>query len=158
MKNLLHYNYWKSFIINNLHLFSKGFGKYLNLKRRTIGADYEFRCHVYLQSIKKISTWANFFLHESQNILSVKGHTRTTKVQFLALHRRVPSIPLCLGALSKHFLNSGRLWCCDHCSGDTVPVPNDPLGEEPFPEIQCKPPLTQLQAVPSGHFNDHCRE
>lgn len=39
-----------------MHFVSKQFGKHLNLKGRTIGADCEFRCHVYLKSIKKIST------------------------------------------------------------------------------------------------------
>ncbi|RMC19455.1 hypothetical protein DUI87_04066 [Hirundo rustica rustica] len=29
-------------------------------------------------------------------------------------------------------------------------MPNHPLGEEPFPDIQPKPPLTQLQAIPFG--------
>lgn len=35
--------------------------------------------------------------------------------------------------------------CFDH-----FPVPNHPLVEEPFPDIQPEPPLIQLYAVPLG--------
>ncbi|TRZ26651.1 hypothetical protein HGM15179_000422 [Zosterops borbonicus] len=50
-----------------------------------------------------------------------------------------------------------QAWSCDHFSGDPVPVPNHPLGEEPFPDIQTKPPLTQLQGISSGPVTGHDR-
>ena len=34
-------------------------------------------------------------------------------------------------------------------------MPNHPLGEEPFSEVQPKPPLTQLQDVPSSPVTGH---
>ncbi|NXE42602.1 ZN131 protein, partial [Ptilorrhoa leucosticta] len=48
--------------------------------------------------------------------------------------------------------------CCDYFPGEPVPVPNHPLGEEPFPDIQLKSPLTQLQATPLGPVTGHHRE
>ncbi|GAB0194069.1 myocardial zonula adherens protein [Grus japonensis] len=48
--------------------------------------------------------------------------------------------------------------CCDHFPGEPVPVPNHPLGEEPFPDIQPKPPLSQLHAIPLGSITGHQRE
>lgn len=34
----------------------------------------------------------------------------------------------------------------EHFPGE-VPVPNQPLGEEPFPNAQAKPPLAQLHVL-----------
>ena len=51
-----------------------------------------------------------------------------------------------------------QAWCHDHCPGEPVPVPNHPLGEEPFPNTQPEPTLPQLQAVPSGPITGHQRE
>ncbi|KAJ7401682.1 hypothetical protein BTVI_93221 [Pitangus sulphuratus] len=51
-----------------------------------------------------------------------------------------------------------QVWCCDHFPGEPVLVPNHPLGEEPFSNIQLKPLLTQLQAVPLGPVTGHHRE
>lgn len=39
-------------------------------------------------------------------------------------------------------------WCHDHFSGELVSVPDQPQGEESFPNTQPRPPLTQLHAVP----------
>lgn len=36
-------------------------------------------------------------------------------------------------------------------------MPNYPLGEEPFPNIQTKPPLTVPHAIPSGPVTGHQR-
>ncbi|KAM4793343.1 uncharacterized protein ACIQIH_013099 isoform 1-T2 [Cyanocitta cristata] len=49
-------------------------------------------------------------------------------------------------------------WGCEHFPGEPVPVPNHPLSEEPFRNVQPKPPLTQLQTIPSGPVTDHHRE
>lgn len=48
--------------------------------------------------------------------------------------------------------------CCDHCPGEPIAVPDDPLGEETFPNIQPKPPLTELHTVPSDPVTDYQRE
>ncbi|TRZ22785.1 hypothetical protein HGM15179_004301 [Zosterops borbonicus] len=57
---------------------------------------------------------------------------------------------MCLRMLSKHLLNSVRLGAGIFFPGEPVPVPNHPLGEKPFPDIESKPPLTQFQAIPLG--------
>ncbi|KAJ7417647.1 Calcium uptake protein 3, mitochondrial [Pitangus sulphuratus] len=48
--------------------------------------------------------------------------------------------------------------CSDHFPGEPVPVPNHPLGEEPFSNIPPKPSLTQLQTIPSDPVTGHHRE
>ncbi|KAJ7418363.1 hypothetical protein BTVI_29591 [Pitangus sulphuratus] len=44
-----------------------------------------------------------------------------------------------------------QAWCCDHFREEPVPVPNHPLSEEPFSNIQPKPPLTSGHSLRSGH-------
>lgn len=39
---------------------------------------------------------------------------------------------------------------CEHLPGEPVPAPKQPLGEEPFPNAQPKPPVTQLHVLPTG--------
>ncbi|KAJ7402779.1 hypothetical protein BTVI_83504 [Pitangus sulphuratus] len=51
-----------------------------------------------------------------------------------------------------------QAWRCDHFPGESVPVANHPLHEEPFSNIQPKPSLTQLQTIPSGPVTGHYRE
>lgn len=48
--------------------------------------------------------------------------------------------------------------CHDCFPGDPAPEPDYPLGEEPFPNTQCKPSLTQLQAIPLGPVTGCHRE
>jgi len=52
-----------------------------------------------------------------------------------------------LGAMTKH---------CDHFSGETVPVPTQPLGEKLIPDIQpdSSHPL-QLHTIPLGSITGH---
>lgn len=57
--------------------------------------------------------------------------------------------PMCLRALSKRFLNSASFGAVPTAWGARS-VPNHPLGEESFPDIQPKPPLTQPHATPVG--------
>ncbi|KAK4814985.1 hypothetical protein QYF61_009012 [Mycteria americana] len=40
-------------------------------------------------------------------------------------------------------------WRLNHFPGQPVPMLDNPLGEEKFPNIQCKPPLAQLEAISS---------
>ncbi|KAK4816763.1 hypothetical protein QYF61_022761, partial [Mycteria americana] len=40
-------------------------------------------------------------------------------------------------------------WRLNHFPGQSVPMLDNPLGEEKFPNIQSKPPLAQLEAISS---------
>ncbi|KAK4816692.1 hypothetical protein QYF61_020400 [Mycteria americana] len=40
-------------------------------------------------------------------------------------------------------------WRLNHFPGQPVPMLDNPLGEEKFPNIQSKPPLAQLEAISS---------
>ncbi|GAB0202878.1 cAMP-dependent protein kinase inhibitor alpha [Grus japonensis] len=55
-------------------------------------------------------------------------------------------------------LELSQAQCCDHFPREPVPVPDHPLSEEPFPDIQPKPPRLQLHSVPSGSIAGHQRE
>lgn len=80
------------------------------------------------------------------------------RVQLLALHSTILNNPtLCPRTLSKHSLSSARLVLWPFPWG-AVPAPNYPLGEIPFPKTQLKPPLTQLQAIPSQPVPGHDSE
>lgn len=81
----------------------------------------------------------------SQNMLSRKGPTRAIKVQLLA--QEFPHVP---ESIVQMLLELCQAWCCDHCSGQPVPVSDHPLDEEPFPDMQPKHPLMQFQAIPLG--------
>ncbi|KAK4830313.1 hypothetical protein QYF61_009818 [Mycteria americana] len=48
-------------------------------------------------------------------------------------------------------LNTGfQGWQLNHFPGQSVPMLDNPLGEEKFPNIQSKPPLVQLEAISSS--------
>ncbi|KAJ7401690.1 putative E3 ubiquitin-protein ligase UBR7 [Pitangus sulphuratus] len=51
----------------------------------------------------------------------------------------------------RRFADEGTAWGCDPFPGEPVPVPN-------HPHIQPKPPLTQLQAIPSSPVTGHNSE
>lgn len=53
----------------------------------------------------------------------------------------------CLRTLSRCFLNSCEIWCCDHFHGEPIPVPNRALNEDGFANIHLKHYLTQLHAI-----------
>lgn len=59
-----------------------------------------------------------------------------------------PTVTMCLRALSKRFFSCVRLVAVT--PWEAVSVPKCPLGEEPSTYIQTKPPLTQVQAIPSN--------
>lgn len=40
-----------------------------------------------------------------------------------------------------------QAWCRDHDPGESIPVPDHPLGGKPSPDTQPELPLWQLQAV-----------
>ncbi|KAJ7419755.1 hypothetical protein BTVI_24228 [Pitangus sulphuratus] len=89
----------------------------------------------------------------------------STRMGFLPLAKAKPIrsdriIPMCLRVSPKCFLNSvslGAVEAEDHFPGEWS-VPNHPLGEESFSNIQPKPPLAQLQAIPLGPVIGHLRE
>ncbi|KAK4827063.1 hypothetical protein QYF61_013704, partial [Mycteria americana] len=49
----------------------------------------------------------------------------------------------------KEFRSKFRGWRLNHFPGQPVPMLDNPLGEEKFPNIQSKPPLAQLEAISS---------
>lgn len=51
-----------------------------------------------------------------------------------------------------------QAWYHDHNPIEAVQVPDHLFGEEPFPEIQPKPPLSHLHATSSGSVTGHQRE
>ncbi|KAK4821657.1 hypothetical protein QYF61_026755 [Mycteria americana] len=56
-------------------------------------------------------------------------------------------------AMSSQFLQENAVgndgWRLNHFPGQSVPMLDNPLGEEKFPNIQSKPPLAQLEAISS---------
>ncbi|KAK4810988.1 hypothetical protein QYF61_014460 [Mycteria americana] len=65
--------------------------------------------------------------------------------------------PSCSGAGAWLRFSTGSVWRLDdlvgwrlnHFPGQSVPMLDNPLGEEKFPNIQSKPPLAQLEAISS---------
>lgn len=45
-------------------------------------------------------------------------------------------------------IEAQQVWCRDHSPRESVPVPDHPLGEEHFPNIQSEIPLLWLHAIP----------
>ncbi|KAK4830266.1 hypothetical protein QYF61_009359 [Mycteria americana] len=52
-------------------------------------------------------------------------------------------------AARDYFSVIGNGWRLNHFPGQSVPMLDNPLGEEKFPNIQSKPPLAQLEAISS---------
>ena len=53
-------------------------------------------------------------------------------------------------ALKLHIYTSFKYlqgWCLNHFPGQSVPMLDNPFGEEMLPNIQSKSPLTQLEAI-----------
>ncbi|KAK4824820.1 hypothetical protein QYF61_019670 [Mycteria americana] len=64
-----------------------------------------------------------------------------------ALHKsRYPALPELCGM---YHMPKGMGWRLNHFPGQSVPMLDNPLGEEKFPNIQSKPPLAQLEAISS---------
>ena len=77
----------------------------------------------------------------------LEGTLKDCRVQLLALHSTIPkSNPMFPRALSNSFLNPVRL-VLGPLPWGAVPLPDHPLGEELFPDIQPQPPLAQLAAA-----------
>ncbi|KAJ7408463.1 hypothetical protein BTVI_59462 [Pitangus sulphuratus] len=110
---------------------------------------YSTLVRLYLEyCVRRIAESHNHRITESQNMLSWKEPTRIMAVQFLALNRTMQE--------SHHTPESFVQKLFELCTpgavitslGSLFQCPT--LGEEPFSNIQLKPSLTQLQAIPSG--------
>lgn len=66
------------------------------------------------------------------------------------IQRTTPRIPHVPESIVQTLLQLQQAVAYEHFPGETVPVPSQPLGEEPFPNAQPKAPLAQLHVLPSG--------
>ncbi|TRZ12523.1 hypothetical protein HGM15179_014591 [Zosterops borbonicus] len=80
------------------------------------------------------------------------------QVHLLALHRTPQESPHMPDNIVQTLLDDCQIWFCDHFFGKPVPGPNHSLDEEPFSDTQPKPSLTQLQAIPLGHWSPQRRD
>ncbi|KAK4821248.1 hypothetical protein QYF61_016547 [Mycteria americana] len=60
-----------------------------------------------------------------------------------------PPLPQCHQEEMRHAKELNIGWRLNHFPGQSVPMLDNPLGEEKFPNIQSKPPLAQLEAISS---------
>ncbi|KAK4827938.1 hypothetical protein QYF61_022553 [Mycteria americana] len=87
-------------------------------------------------------------LTESQNHIGWKRPLRSSSP---TINLTLPKPPL--HHVSKHLIQTSfkylQGWRLNHFPGQPVPMLDNPLGEEKFPNIQSKPPLAQLEAISS---------
>ncbi|KAK4828407.1 hypothetical protein QYF61_026161 [Mycteria americana] len=76
-------------------------------------------------------------------LTNVSGRKHPSTVQAKQLKMCLPMMPVVL-----HLVTS-QGWRLNHFPGQSVPMLDNPLGEEKFPNIQSKPPLAQLEAISS---------
>ncbi|KAK4825179.1 hypothetical protein QYF61_024659 [Mycteria americana] len=85
---------------------------------------------------------------ESQNHIGWKRPLRSSSP---TINLTLPRPPL--HHVSKHLIQTSfkylQGWRLNHFPGQPVPMLDNPLGEEKFPNIQSKPPLAQLEAISS---------
>ncbi|KAK4824504.1 hypothetical protein QYF61_015902 [Mycteria americana] len=88
------------------------------------------------------------FQTESQNHIGWKRPLRSSSP---TINLTLPKPPL--HHVSKHLIQTSfkylQGWRLNHFPGQPVPVLDNPLGEEKFPNIQSKPPLAQLEDISS---------
>ncbi|KAK4827890.1 hypothetical protein QYF61_022313 [Mycteria americana] len=77
---------------------------------------------------------------------ALSAHTNVTA--FTATHDDVWSVPEPRSAPDSPY-GQTKGWRLNHFPGQSVPMLDNPLGEEKFPNIQSKPPLAQLEAISS---------
>ncbi|KAK4820013.1 hypothetical protein QYF61_017392 [Mycteria americana] len=85
---------------------------------------------------------------ESQNRIGWKRPLRSSSPTINLTLPRPPlyHVPKHLIQMSFKYLQGWRL---NHFPGQPVPMLDNPFCEEKFPNIQCKPPLVQLEAISS---------
>ncbi|KAK4810476.1 hypothetical protein QYF61_004256 [Mycteria americana] len=85
---------------------------------------------------------------ESQKHIGWKRPLRSSSP---TINLTLPKPPL--HHVSKHLIQTSfkylQGWRLNHFPGQPVPMLDNPLGEEKFPNIQSKPPLVQLEAISS---------
>ncbi|KAK4831600.1 hypothetical protein QYF61_018360 [Mycteria americana] len=90
----------------------------------------------------------NHRITESQNHIGWKRPLRSLSP---TINLTLPKPPL--HHVSKHLIQTSfkyfQGWRLNHFPGQPVPMLDNPLGEEKFPNIQSKPPLAQLEAISS---------
>ncbi|KAK4827199.1 hypothetical protein QYF61_015227, partial [Mycteria americana] len=90
----------------------------------------------------------NHRITESQNHIGWKRPLRSSSP---TINLTLPKPPL--HHVSKHLIQTSfkylQGWRLNHFPGQPVPMLDNPLGEEKFPNIQSKPPLAQLEAISS---------
>ncbi|KAK4831485.1 hypothetical protein QYF61_017986 [Mycteria americana] len=90
----------------------------------------------------------NHRITESQNCIGWKRPLRSSSP---TINLTLPSPPL--HHVPKHLIQTSfkylQGWRLHHFPGQPVPMLDNPLGEEKFPNIQSKPPLAQLEAISS---------
>ncbi|KAK4815135.1 hypothetical protein QYF61_017576 [Mycteria americana] len=92
--------------------------------------------------------WNIHRITESQNHIGWKRPLRSSSP---TINLTLPKPPL--HHVSKHLIQTSfkylQGWRLNHFPGQPVPMLDNPLGEEKFPNIQSKPPLAQLEAISS---------
>ncbi|KAK4815973.1 hypothetical protein QYF61_010841 [Mycteria americana] len=100
-------------------------------------------------------SWA---VHEEECCQQVEGESQNHVGWKRPLRSSSPTINLTLPKpplhhVSKHLIQTSfkylQGWRLNHFPGQPVPMLDNPLGEEKFPNIQSKPPLAQLEAISS---------
>ncbi|KAK4825514.1 hypothetical protein QYF61_000027, partial [Mycteria americana] len=90
----------------------------------------------------------NHRITESQNHIGWKRPLRSSSP---TINLTLPRPPL--HHVSKYLIQMSfkylQGWRLNHFPGQSVPMLDNPLGEEKFPNIQSKPPLAQLEAISS---------
>lgn len=95
---------------------------------------------------------------ESQSMLSWKGPIKIIEYNSWPCTGHLKELHHASESIVQTLFEPCQVWCCDYSSGDPVPLPYHPLGEETFSNIKPEPRLTQLQAIPSSPVTDHHRE
>ncbi|KAK4824163.1 hypothetical protein QYF61_011290, partial [Mycteria americana] len=94
----------------------------------------------------------------SQDAAGFLGHLGTLLAHIQAAVNQHPQVLFCRAAFQPLFPKPYLIqtsfkylqgWRLNHFPGQSVPMLDNPLGEEKFPNIQSKPPLAQLEAISS---------
>ncbi|KAK4814532.1 hypothetical protein QYF61_022021 [Mycteria americana] len=103
---------------------------------------------VYYKSARISQNGIEDEITESQNRIGWKRPLRSSSPTINLTLPRPPlhHVPKLLIQMSFKYLQGWRL---NHFPGQPVPMLDNPLGEEKFPNIQAKPPLVQLEAISS---------
>ncbi|KAK4829131.1 hypothetical protein QYF61_002210 [Mycteria americana] len=85
--------------------------------------------------------------HKAQNVRGERGWEECQKGFSPTCADGYSPCAQCGAGIASTFFPGG--WRLNHFPGQPVPMLDNPLGEEKFPNIQSKPPLAQLEAISS---------